>query len=481
MLFDPGRVGRDFVHLDDNSSFSESKSNERSNNSNQNANENSNKSSRKSYSPKNSEQSSQQGNQNQMFRVGDKISVYAPLTDVAPVIGASAGKIKKNEVICGVTGTYEGGETVEPEENDVNFYNYDGTRLYAYTKQEFLALNEFPANPVNEGMTSQGWNWDYQKAVNYVTEYGILDVGESCVTSDGKTKIYIHLPVDNLQPVVGLIINGTITIDWGDNTTPDTVTNNNNNVINTQHTYENAGDYVITISLVGSNSKIALSGALYDGGYLFHGNSTNNETFYRNCVQKIELGTIANYGTNCLGWFGSLKSVNVPYVSGVKMGGLMAYQDYKLKMLVLPKNHTKFSSTICITNNSTICLFSSEFNDFGSNSFTVGNYRVTIPENTFVSNTNQGFYSHTLGGIIVPKTLTTFGNGIYGGGLTYIDCSHFTQVPTLNSATYMSGSSYLNPDCKIIVPDSLYEDWIVANNWSTIASKIISKSDWDNL
>lgn len=51
----------------------------------------------------------EQGNQNQMFRTGDKISVYAPLSDVAPVIGASAEKIKKDEVICGVTGTYEGG------------------------------------------------------------------------------------------------------------------------------------------------------------------------------------------------------------------------------------------------------------------------------------------------------------------------------------------------------------------------------------
>lgn len=74
----------------------------------------------------------EQGNQNQMFRTGDKISVYAPLSSVASTVGATAEKIKKDEVICGVTGTYEGsggrdwsaiGYSGEPE-TLVNGYNY---------------------------------------------------------------------------------------------------------------------------------------------------------------------------------------------------------------------------------------------------------------------------------------------------------------------------------------------------------------------
>lgn len=73
----------------------------------------------------------EQGNQNQMFRTGDKISVYAPLSTVATTVGATAEKIKKDEVICGVTGTYEGGGrdwsaigySGEPE-TIVNGYNY---------------------------------------------------------------------------------------------------------------------------------------------------------------------------------------------------------------------------------------------------------------------------------------------------------------------------------------------------------------------
>ena len=44
------------------------------------------------------------------------------------------------------------------EEKDVNFYDYDGTVLYAYTAQEALALSALPEAPTHEGLTFQGWN-----------------------------------------------------------------------------------------------------------------------------------------------------------------------------------------------------------------------------------------------------------------------------------------------------------------------------------
>ena len=69
-----------------------------------------------------------QGVTNQMFRTGDKISVYAPLSDVAPVVGATAEKIKKDEVICGVTGTYEGGGSSYAP-SFIKFQGYTGEDL----------------------------------------------------------------------------------------------------------------------------------------------------------------------------------------------------------------------------------------------------------------------------------------------------------------------------------------------------------------
>ena len=36
---------------------------------------------------------------------------------------------------------------------------------------------------------------------------------------------------------------------------------------------------------------------------------------------------------------------------------------------------------------------------------------------------------------------------------------------------------YTNENLKIIVPDELYDTWIVATNWSTYANKIVKASE----
>ena len=39
---------------------------------------------------------------------------------------------------------------------DVNFYDYDGTVVYSYTKEEFLEMAELPANPAHARLSAQG-------------------------------------------------------------------------------------------------------------------------------------------------------------------------------------------------------------------------------------------------------------------------------------------------------------------------------------
>ena len=62
--------------------------------------------------------------------------------------------------------------------------------------------------------------------------------------------------------------------------------------------------------------------------------------------------------------------------------------------------------------------------------------------------------------------------------MAFYDFSNHTVVPTLSNT-----NAFINipSDCKIIVPDNLYDEWIAATNWSTYSSKIIKKSDWDAL
>jgi hypothetical protein len=86
-----------------------------------------------------------------------------------------------------------GGEKPVIDEKDVNFYDYDGTVLHAYTKDEFLALSDLPPLPTQPGLICQEWNWDYADAISTVSEYGKLDIGASYTTDDGKSRLYISV------------------------------------------------------------------------------------------------------------------------------------------------------------------------------------------------------------------------------------------------------------------------------------------------
>lgn len=60
--------------------------------------------------------------------------------------------------------------------------------------------------------------------------------------------------------------------------------------------------------------------------------------------------------------------------------------------------------------------------------------------------------------------------------LELIDMTGSTGVPTLS---YSVNFSNTNNTYKIVVPDSLYNNWIAATNWSAIAIHIMKKSDWN--
>jgi hypothetical protein len=80
----------------------------------------------------------------------------------------------------------------------------------------------------------------------------------------------------------------------------------------------------------------------------------------------------------------------------------------------------------------------------------------------------------------IPNTVTTIEDGCFYNCkmLEFLDFSNHTSVPTLSTTNALTNISY---NCKIIVPDNLYDTWIAATNWSTYASKIIKKTDWDAL
>ena len=71
-----------------------------------------------------------------------------------------------------------------------------------------------------------------------------------------------------------------------------------------------------------------------------------------------------------------------------------------------------------------------------------------------------------------------WGSFMFGGctSLELVDMTGSTDVPTLSTVNNFANT---NDTYKIVVPDSLYDTWIVATNWVSIASHIMKQSDWN--
>ena len=388
----------------------------------------------------------------------------------------------------------------EAHSKDVNFYDYDGKILYSYTAAEFANLTALPANPTHSGLTSQGWNWTLADAKAQVTAVGACDIGQMYVTSDGKTRLYCTFEEFNKSFYFGLGVNGTVTIDWGDGSSTSTLTGTNNGTVkNVQHTYADAGDYVITLE-IGSGGSFAFFG-YSQCGYLFKGNTSNvyANRAYARCLKKIEMGTGAymrNYGlsycvnletvtVNNNAFLGStalfagctkLKFVTIPNSSPIgnslfQFGGVMehiclpktinsntvgnnlVYYNFNIKRLVLPDSVTTIGTTITTYSISLFELYlSNNITSIASSAFT---------------------YCHNLKKITIPASVTSIATKAFQGcyGVTEY---HFksTTPPTLDNVDAFNG---IADDCVIYVPSAKLNDYKTASNWSTYASYMVGE------
>lgn len=436
----------------------------------------------------------------------DITNAYTAIDNKGGIIPAN----KNTENLASSISSISGGGSTIVEENDVNFYDYDGTLLYSYSASDFLALTEMPALKPQEGMTAEEWNWPLETAQDYVQTFGELDIGQTCITSDGNTRIYIELPEYGTSPYLGIGVSGTITINWGDNSQEDTmtgVTASTRQMI--QHNYSSSGKYVITITPSDENTQIGFSGAGSNVGcFVLSNNMTasstrNTNTVYKFAIKKIEVGSGLTYlSDNVFYKAEGLETMNFPSYMRRNIGGDNAFCTCSmLKAIILPYGVTYVPAAgFSGTNRLQVLSIPPTLTTLNQSSFSgTAAKRICVPKSINDLTVNSSFGGgRFMNKINLPSTITTFPNYTFSAcqslsyikipsGVTsigqncfyncysvkYYDFREHTSVPTLGTNAFYGISSYN----QIVVPDDLYEEWIAATNWSTYASYIVKASD----
>ena len=335
-----------------------------------------------------------------------------------------------------------GGGNADPSK-PVKFIDYDGTLLHSYTVAEFQELTELPENPTHVGLTSQGWNWNLAKAKAQLTNMpgAVLTVGQMYITDDGKTRIYCHFETGRLAPYLGLGVNGTVEVDWGDNSSTDTLTGASLITAKTvQHTYSEAGNY--TITLVVHSGEFAFFGTTDATHILKKSTATtsNISRVYANAVQRVEMGANANIGDYAFSACYGLASITIPD-SVTSIGNYAFSACYGLASITIPDSVTSigiYAFNSCY--NITSIAISDGITSLKNNAFTrcYSLTSVTIPNGV----TSIGDYMcdncHSLASVMIPDGVTSIGQ------YTFNSCSNLTSIIIPGSVTSISNYMFSN-------------------------------------
>lgn len=355
-----------------------------------------------------------------------------------------------------ITDIPSGGGGGPVEEKDVNFIDYDGTIVYSYTADEFLELTEMPANPLHDGLTAQGWNWTLSEAKTYVQTCGILVVGQNYITDDEKTRVYITLGDNQLDIQLGIGLNGSATIDWGDNTTQTIQGSNVSTVIYTSHSYSYTGSYVISIAVPsGSEARItssARSNLIVKNSSL---SAYENEA-YRASITKVELGKNMSLNTYAFAYCYALRSISIPKTTIIDgYNGSMFYCCYSLTGIVLPVSITtiwRYVFTSCRSLNY-VSIPPTVYQLYGNTFQTSAIKMITIGDLTYV---DTGIFTscETLRKVSIKSFNSTSYTSIQS---TFGYCSSLEELDlsrtTLKTLTYANSNNFSLK--KIKLPSSL--------------------------
>lgn len=420
-------------------------------------------------------------------------------------------KLKENDIQKTIFGEVSSGK----EWRVVYFYDYDGTLLYSYTKNDFLNLNDLPVLPDRTGdnLTCDGWNWRLDEIKQHLNAIGgVVNVGAIYHTTDNKTHILCEPTETYKTASIRLTpsLANDVVVDWGDGSTDIWTTAS---YATKTHTYTNVTDssvFDITISCT--------SGTYSWSSYISGGSAGQSA-----CYTEIKLSNnVTAIGSSCFQNLYSLKTISIPNSVERFTGSQAFYNATRIQHVNVPRSITAFPNqtfhqcyalqAVCIPptikSTGTNCFkdcrhFTSvtipkTMTTIGTGTFSqcyglkyvafpdevpyLANQcfqncnslqLINVPNGVTVLNNSCFYYCYALESIVIPSNVTTIGTSAFMG------CEQLRKIyikaetpPTLGYSAFPSGGVF-NTSCVMYVPRGTLNTYQSATNWSAYATMMV--------
>ena len=313
--------------------------------------------------------------------------------------------------------------------------------------------NQYYTDIANAIRGKNGTEIQYKPSEMAAAIQAISGGGEPEPPDDGKTRLYITVPANAMEGLppprnqVPLYIQQTVangvTIDWGDGTPTETLPGVK--TVNTTHTYEQAGDYIISLDPAeGCVLGLGVGGS----SSCVMGSTDDNNSVYRNMLQKVIINNASIEGSAFYSCY-SLASVVIPN-EATSIGDNAFRECYSLASVVIPDGVTSIEASVFFS-----CYSLAS---------------ITIPDGV----TSIGNYAfrecYSLASVVIPDGVTSIGSYAFYNCKSVKEYHFFPATPpTLANTNAFSG---IPSDCIIYVPVGSLQAYQTATNWATYADQM---------
>ena len=344
-----------------------------------------------------------------------------------------------------------------PTEKDFNFYDYDGTLLYSYSREEVLQLTELPPLPTQPGLICQGWNWTYEDIMQEANDGYYVDAGANYITDDGKTRLYVEIEEDNYETCIGFIPKGNIILNWGDGTEDVSINSVTNNNVRQffDHTYVTKGNYIITIEV--TEGTVNINGSGYGSALFASDKLTRLNRLGYTIFKKFEGGNNLELSTRAFYHCHGLETITLPQETYIGEGYFM-YCNY-LKAFIYP----------LVSEPSRTIIKLNFFQNFNIKVISlIKNQKIT--EGDITSNSQYFIQAYSLKRIVFPRSNNFIGIGreFMSGNVSLKDVFLPNGITTIYNNSFSGCTKLVN----ILIPNTVTSIGISAFNGCTCLKKI---------